>query len=845
MKNLSPISLFKSSVAKQDIWTMRLRRQKPHISERESSNQIMTQSDRDERMKYGTKLVTIHLVLLILIVSLFTGGCLEQSSGLNGKNKTETTEEANNSSLPNLSNNVQERIVKTEEVDNNQSSSTGRLKTEAINLSDFEAGNSSLTGNYRLGAVDIELKAPSYELPLKKDDISNYENFSGKISLDESDLKLLESNGFVVIKNSYNPGEEDITRMYSTLKDQEIPVFITTDSLLHLYHIQFDETLRQIEEQEFYDTLWKTDLALLNASIEKYNSAPGDEKEAARRNAAYFSVALSLLQPKFSEDTARQYQFKVPDFVKKDVKAELALIKTHEDFAISPIFHYEEDYSQYVPRGHYTRSEKLQNYFKAFMWHGRMSMLLKGELIKSKDSEKDARIQTIQASLIASQLQSEPELLKNWDRIYKVTAFYVGFSDDLGPYEYMESLDSVFGSGKRKFNETTIEKLKVKLAEYPGPKIYGGTGRCVVEPPFTPEQADECLENTTGFRFMGQRFIPDSYVFSNLVGVYTGKYTGEYNENEKPFTLVISKAGPVRGFPRGLDAMALLGSERAVYWLNELNDSNYEDYDVQYGKMDSEFSNFSAADWNRNLYWSWLYSLQPLLKDYGSGYPTFMQTDAWQDKELSTSLASWTELRHDTILYAKQSYTMNVTALAPPEEKSVVGYVEPVPDFYARLLALTKMTNQGLDEMSVLDPISKSRLTNLEEVLSRLKEISEKELENKKLTDEDYEFIKNFGDQLEGTIEDVDEKARKTTVVADVHTDGNTGAVLEEGVGYVDMLVVAYKLPDGRILVGAGPVMSHYEFKQPMEARLTDEKWREMLEANPPERNEWVSTYRA
>ncbi|WP_292372725.1 DUF3160 domain-containing protein, partial [Methanosarcina sp. UBA411] len=263
------------------------------------------------------------------------------------------------------------------------------------------------------------------------------------------------------------------------------------------------------------------------------------------------------------------------------------------------------------------------------------------------------------------------------------------------------------------------------------------------------------------------------------------------------------------------------------------------------GKMDSEFSNFSAADWNRNLYWSWLYSLQPLLKDYGSGYPTFMQTDAWQDKELSTSLASWTELRHDTILYAKQSYTMNVTALAPPEEKSVVGYVEPVPDFYARLLALTKMTNQGLDEMSVLDPISKSRLTNLEEVLSRLKEISEKELENKKLTDEDYEFIKNFGDQLEGTIEDVDEKARKTTVVADVHTDGNTGAVLEEGVGYVDMLVVAYKLPDGRILVGAGPVMSHYEFKQPMEARLTDEKWREMLEANPPERNEWVSTYRA
>ncbi|WP_011307169.1 DUF3160 domain-containing protein [Methanosarcina barkeri] len=814
-------------------------------------------------MKYGTKLIAIRLVLLIIIVSLFTGGCLDQSSGLNGKNGTETTKEVNNESLPNLYNDVQEKTVTTEDVDNNQSSSTGRLKTEAVDLSNFEAGNSSLAGNYRLEAVDIELKTPSYKLPLKKEEISNYGNFSGKISLNESDLKLLENNGFVVIKDPYNPGEEDITSMYSSLQEEEIPVFITTDSLLHLYHIQFDETLRLIEEREFYDTLWKTDLSLLNASIEKYNNASVDEQEAARRNAAYFSVALSLLQPKpeqiqkeddydsdymslFPEDTAKQYQFETPDFVKKEVEAELALIDAHKGFAVSPIFQYEEDYSQYVPRGHYTRTQQLENYFKAFMWHGRMIMLLKGELIKSKDPEKDARIQTIQASLIASELQKEPELLKNWNRIYEVTAFYVGFSDDLGPYEYMEALDSVFGSEKREFNETTVNELKTKLAEYEGPKIYGGTGNCVLEPPFTSAQADECLENTTGFRFMGQRFIPDSYVFSNLVGAYTGKYTGigEYTgENKTPFTMVISEAGPIRGFPRGLDVMALLGSERAVYWLDELDDSNYENYSAQYSNLEKEFSNFNAADWNRNLYWSWLYSLQPLLKDYGTGYPTFMQTNAWQDKELSTSLASWTELRHDTILYAKQSETM-VGSAAPgePEEKPAVGYVEPVPDFYARLLALTKMTKQGLSEMEVLNPYSESKLASLEEILAKLQNISEKELENKELTNEEYEFIQTFGDQLEGT-NGVDDDVKKTTVVADVHTDGNTGDVLEEGAGYVDMLVVAYKLPDGRILLGAGPVMSHYEFKQPMSERLTDEKWQEMLEANPPERPEWSATY--
>ncbi len=58
-------------------------------------------------------------------------------------------------------------------------------------------------------------------------------------------------------------------------------------------------------------------------------------------------------------------------------------------------------------------------------------------------------------------------------------------------------------------------------------------------------------------------------------------------------------------------------------------------------------------------------------------------------------------------------------------------------------------------------------------------------------------------------------------------------------VGYVKMILVAYKVPDGRILIGAGPVMSYYEFKHPMDDRLTDEKWRELLKSNPPDEPEW------
>ncbi|MBD3388653.1 MAG: DUF3160 domain-containing protein [Candidatus Altiarchaeales archaeon] len=388
------------------------------------------------------------------------------------------------------------------------------------------------------------------------------------------------------------------------------------------------------------------------------------------------------------------------------------------------------------------------------------------------------------------------------------------------------------------FDEDLLWSLREELAGYPSPKIYGGTGLCEVSPG-SREDVLECLESTKGFRLMGQRFIPDSYMFQNLVGAgRAGFYTGGA---PTPFTYGFTDGGSTRVFPRGLDVMALLGSARAAELLDELNDTMYTRYDESYQNLSAEFNSFTEEDWNRNLYWSWLYSLKPLLKEYGSGYPTFMQSDEWEEKELNTALASWTELRHDTILYAKQSYTMKLTGMpVEPEEKPVVGYVEPVPEFYARLLSLTRMTNSGLDEMGVLGEASKRRLTKLDTILSRLVDISDRELENRELSDEDYEFIKDFGDELNAVISEVDDKAKKTTLVADVHTDTNSMMVLEEGVGYVDLVIVAYKVPDGRVILGAGPVFTYYEFKHPMADRLTDEKWRQMLQDNPPVKPEWM-----
>jgi hypothetical protein len=499
-----------------------------------------------------------------------------------------------------------------------------------------------------------------------------------------------------------------------------------------------------------------------------------------------------------------------------------------------------------VPRGHYTRSENLEKYFKTLMWYGRIAFLLKGaenwgQAGDALISEYDAKIQTMQAVLIANSLETvqvgERSGREVWDRMYAVTSFYVGLADDLTPYEYVGAINEIFGAN---FVPADLEDedgffdLKVELASLRSPEICGGTGEVQLVPPITPESLNAVLDKTKGMRFMGQRFIPDSYMFQHLVFPEVSDYLGD--GDPVPFTLGSPGLGLARCYPRGLDVMALLGSARAADILVTEGDTEYVNYDVEFAELKSEFDEFDELEWNRNLYWGWLYSLRSLIGGFGEGYPSFMRTDVWEDKELNAALASWTELRHDTILYAKQSYTGEVTSIPPV----VPGYVEPVPEFYARLLALTSMTREGLLAFGTLSEEAEERLINLENVLLRLIEISNKELTNLALSEEDLRFIEDFGALLEWVILGVSEEGVKTTLVADVHTNGAEYTVVEEGVGYVDVIIVACPTPEGGIFLAAGPVLSYYEFKHPMSDRLTDEAWRALL-ASPdrPERPSW------
>src|SRR4030043_798877 len=321
---------------------------------------------------------------------------------------------------------------------------------------------------YNPTAVSFPPESPTYSLPLDLTQVANSNQIQNEFNLNSGQEALLEGNGFVVIP--WNG--DDIVEPYKTLENMDVPIFVTTDTLLHLYHIQFNEILKRIEEEEFYNELIDMSQAMLERAENDYQSFTQPKlKEAAQRTVANFAVALKLLQT-----PSNKIDFDIPGYVKKEVNEEIKNIEAHRGFSTSAIFNspdsrnpYEEDYSQYIPRGHYTRSDILKSYFKAMMWYGRMAFLLKGgddALI----SEKDAEIATIQAFLISPALPgvrvADYTAKSIWDRIYAVTAFFVGTADDLTPYEYLAALEKVFGqdfTADRLADEARMLGLKVEL----------------------------------------------------------------------------------------------------------------------------------------------------------------------------------------------------------------------------------------------------------------------------------------------------------------------------------------------------------------------------------------------
>jgi len=663
-----------------------------------------------------------------------------------------------------------------------------------------------------------------------------------RFHLSDEAKEHLKQNGFVVTAGR----EKEIYDVYTECKKRGQPIFITTDAVLHTSHIFFDYLLRILEIEKLYDKAAELTDRMIDLSIQQYDQAENtDVKEAARLNIGFFAVAKKQFDPDY------QVGFDLQDIIEK----EIANMEAHEGLEYRNLLTYVEgpslfqtpyayeDYSQYVPRGHYTRNEKFKRYFKAMMWYGRIDFKLRPRA--SKLAINHGQMMTLQALLMTGALMKDQEAYQLWKQIYEPTVYFVGKTDDLHADDYTKLIKEIFPAGvtvdeygdKGKLSEFINEATKLRP-----PRILSGAA-------FVED--GEFAITTKGFRFMGQRLIPDSYMFQELVfGIKDTVEIMRYTGNRKPFTMeIIVNRGPGRAFPRGLDILAVLGSKRALEILEKDGDTEYEYYYQQLNKLKEEFSFKGTEEWKQNLYWRWLYSLLPLLEQrMDENIPKFMQTTAWIDKELQTTLGSWAELRHDVILYAKQSYPPLAMGI-PPKPEYTYGYVEPYPEVYARIEEMMKDIRNNLDKLGIAPEGVPEKLQSFENLLAKLKTISQKELDGKILSDEEYQLIWNIGGQLallkrfsREIMEKITSGAdERIDLIADVHTDLNTKQVLEEGVGSPFNIFVIVEDGKGKRLCGGG-VFSYYEFKHPLDDRLTDEKWQEM--ERPPQ-PDWVESFTA
>ncbi len=671
--------------------------------------------------------------------------------------------------------------------------------------------------------VNVKPSIKPYSVKADLSDVSNL----GDFTLSDPAKSLLAKNLFAV-----TPGwEREFFPLYERNRYDKLPNFVTVDAVVHNYHLMFDHLLQQLEKGKLADQARLMTGGLLKASLAQYETVKKTEWEnAARRNVAYFAVAAKLLDP--SADT--------PAPVRAEVAAELELIGKHEGIKPSPAMNigleqslggppklgdaYLEDYSQYVPRGHYNKSEQLRAYFKAMMWYGRLTFRFKND-----DEVRSAALMT--AAL------DNPEVFASWDAIYEPIGFFVGQSDDINFYQLRSALQAAYGEpvGVNKLvgEDGKFAAFRGELAKLAPPQINSIP---IFDESISPDREKEIK----GFRLLGQRFTVDASIFQRLI----------YRDvKENP-------AGQRRMLPMSLDIPAALGSEEALSLLKDARQTDFANYPENMAKLRGYLGGLKDEVWTQDLYWGWLFSLRPLLETKPSGYPSFMTNAAWTREGLNTFLGSWTELKHDTILYAKQVYAELGGGPGDIPDRDDRGYVEPEPVVYARLASLTGMTKRGLEARKLIGSQESADLDLMNTLILRLKDIAEKELDGSKISDDDYELIRSFGGQLEHLWSDINKEEldaaqmsqrnyldqNPAALIADVATDPN-GQVLEEGTGHVDTIYAIVPV-EGKLKLVSGGVYSYYEFPWPLQDRLTDEKWRDMLDSGKtPAPPEWTGAF--
>ncbi|MCR5130356.1 MAG: DUF3160 domain-containing protein [Prevotella sp.] len=611
----------------------------------------------------------------------------------------------------------------------------------------------------------------------------------------ESMDKLEESlgrNSFAIV-----PGPlAQLFHVYEKNDYVDFPSFVTTDIYLQLFHLYFDCMVREMEQNG------------LSQAVEKFCKAM--KGRTTGWNRAYFTIAESLITGKEPQIVDKEYEQQILD--------EIANITRSED-NMSEFLDYKNakfGYSLFRPRGHYTRNDTLGRYFRAMMWLQHVPF----------GTDKPAQLRN--AIILANEIGCDNELRQIYDQLFEPMTFLFGKPDNLTILQVYDEIQKV-GLPLEKLlkNKKAMAALQKTLDEM-------GEKQTRIRPKF--ERTSHVKIN-----LMPQRYTPDGEVMNEMID---------------------AKNDPThRAAPSGLDVFATMKAGIAEQILTgELHVQDaWSEFMPMLTKMKARMQ---EIDWQETLSNRWMLALKTLqdttyyhrfniYDENENQLPAFMRTDQWAKKNLNTALASWAELKHDAILYAKQPFAAECGAGGPPSPV-VKGYVEPNINFWKRAVSL----NIALEEFMAKYNLKTNKLISTGERISELAEfllsVSRKEIGPfSNLTDEEYNQIEIIGSTIENISLDlirepdqfldgwdnVQGPDKSIACVADVYTangDNNPNkSILYGATGPAYEIYVVVDIDGDRYLT-RGAVFSYREFHRPMtEQRLTDEEWQDLLKQRP------------
>jgi hypothetical protein len=709
----------------------------------------------------------------------------------------------------------------------------------------FLEGNKTLTAGQLL-----EYNAPKttyYANRLYPADLKTvpwYASIDSVYNLTLKEQELLANNHFMVSQRLKN---WDWASAFIGIYSNDLPLFISTDFVLHTLHKSYDIILQTLEWQFLEPNLMDLLKAMYDSYPKLYDKYSNDVRlsDALGDVDLYISVARSLL---LNSDY-------LPQKHTSDKFNEIMKAVDNEQMAYITLFtesrQRKVDFSQFKPRGHYDKiiytnegERKLENYFRAMMWLGRIDFLLTAP--PDNPWEPDWTVDELrrmqQGAILLNELLYTCGKMDFLDKHEQVISYLVGPDDNMTPGELYGLTGQILSSPADLFDAGMFDKFTEYLnaSDDYGQKIMSNF---FYVDPFSSDPG----KLPVSFKLLGQKFLIDSYIFSEVV----------YDR------IIFNEEKIYRGLPDPLDVMAVLGNEDAMALLQE----EMEKYKYAY-KISSLKYMVDAYDedfWQQSLYNTWLSAIRELNPLSSSAdIPYFMKTTAWHHEKLNTQLTSWAQLRHDNILYGKQSYTGGTGCSYP------YTFIEPYTEFYQRLQYFSENAADFFDEVfNGFDFQSKTDIikyyTRYAEIMGIFKEIAGKELSGVALNDEEIAFLKTMisqymasGPSITGWFNDLFfdpwNALNWDYTVADVHTQPTdesgtvVGHVLHVGNGSINSGVFLAPNPTNpdQLIAFAGPVSSfHFEVTNDF-LRYTDQEWEEKFlwgSGIPPSRPDWISEY--